>query len=246
MALQNFNRYKQAVDIINQVGVEVGLPAVTDPFTSSDPQYKRLINLLNICGNELIDLYPWSRIINEFKLTVVPGQVEYDLPLDWNCMIDQTMWRKGGLYPGFPASDQTWQYLANSQTGLVISVLFQENQGKLFIYPGVADGTQINMRYQSRGWAYSGTPPAEVYRDNVTAGTNVIVLDPTLISRYLKMKFLESVGFDTQKATDDFHLFLESRSSKDRSAPILNVARGGAVNFRYMDQNNVPLTGFGE
>ena len=66
MALQQFNRIKQANDIILEVAVECGLPKITDPFSSADPQYQRLITLLNLSGNSLLDTYQWARLINRF------------------------------------------------------------------------------------------------------------------------------------------------------------------------------------
>jgi hypothetical protein len=232
-----------AGDIVTNVGIEVGLPKVSDPFISTDPQYIRMIVLLNTAGNELLDMYPWCRLQNRFSFTTIGGQLDYPLPLDYNAMLDQTMWKKGGLYPGFPISIQSWQYLANVQAAITIQVIFMERDGLVSVAPGTQADLAINFMYESRGWVYTGD---QAYADNCKTSADVVLHDPTLITRYLKMKFLEAVGFDTQKATDDFNLVLENRQSKDRSAPILNTGRPGAIGpYRLIDGFNAPQTGFG-
>jgi hypothetical protein len=244
MSLANFNRIMQATDIVSAVGVEIGLPKVSDPFTINDPQYQRMINLLNIAGNALGEFYPWTRLINKFSLTTIANQTEYDLPLDWDAMIDQTLWRQGGLYPGYPSSPQVWQYFSNIFSGVTLTVLFREQDGKLLIWPSVGAGIPINMEYRSRGWVRVGTGSNVTYKDNVTIGTDYVMHDPLLISRFLKLKFLEALGFDTQSAKDEFNVVLEARSAKDQSAPVL-AASSGTVGFRLIDCNNAPETGFG-
>jgi hypothetical protein len=244
MALSNFNRYKQAADLVLEVGVEIGLPKVSDPFTTSDPQYQRMITLLNVAGNALLEMYPWARLINKYEIVTVLNQNEYALPNDWDAMIDQTLWRQGGLYPGYPASPQVWQYYSNILAGVTITVLFREQDGKLLIWPSVGSNVPINMEYRSRGWVRQSDITTGPFKDNVSAGTDWVLHDPLLISRYLKLRFLESLGFDTQSAKDDFNIVLEARSAKDNSAPVLSASVSAPM-MRLISVNNVPETGFG-
>lgn len=244
MALSSFNRIKQAGDLLTEIGVEVGLPKVQDPFNSNDPQYQRLVNLLNVGGNELLELYPWTKLINTFSFNTVANQTDYPLPTDWDAMIDQTLWRQGGLVPGYPASAQVWQMFSNILAGVTLTVLFREQDGLLRIWPSVGGDVPVNMEYRSRGWVRVGDATTGSFKDNVALYTDWVLHDPLLIGRYLKMKFLEALGFDTQAAKDDFNLVLEARSSKDNSAPILSAA-GGMGGFRLLTGYNAPETGFG-
>jgi len=255
MSLAALNRTMQAGEVLLSVGSEAGLTKVTDPFASKDPLYQRLITLLNTAGNELLDLYPWTRLQSRFSFVTIedpsnPGatQLDYGLPADWNCMIDQTMWKKGGLYPGFPITPQSWQYLANVKAAITIQVIFRERLGVVSVAPGTPIGLEVNMEYESRGWVQpaASTYATAGFADRCAQFSDVILHDPTLMTRYLRMKFLEALGFDTQKATDDFNFMLESRQGKDKSAPILNVGRPGAIGpFRLIDGYNAPQTGFG-
>jgi hypothetical protein len=244
MALGIYNRYKQAGDIVLQVGIEVGLPKVADPFTSNDAQYQRLITLLNTAGNGLLELYPWTRLINNFEILTIQNQVKYVLPPDFDAMIDQTLWRKGGLYPGYPTSPQVWQYLSNILSGITLTVMFRERNGELWIWPSVGAGIPISFEYRSRGWVGQGLGPNYSYRDNVLSFTDVVLHDPHLIERYLKLRFLEALGFDTQAAKDDFNIALEARTAKDNAAPTLN-AGGVGIGIRWIDDKNAGQTNFG-
>lgn len=255
MTLAALNRTMQAGEILLSVGSETGLTRVTDPFASTDPLYARLITMLNTAGNELLDLYPWTRLQSRFEFVTIedpasPGatQLDYPLPADWNCMIDQTMWKKGGLYPGFPITPQSWQYLANVKAAITIQVIFRERLGIISVAPGTPIGLDVNMEYESRGWVQPAVSSyaTSAFADRCKQFSDVVLHDPTLMTRYLKMKFLESLGFDTQKATDDFNFMLESRQGKDKSSPILNVGRPGAIGpYRLIDGYNAPQTGFG-
>ena len=243
MALGSLNRTKSAGDLISEVGVEVGLNRVSDPFISNDPKYIQLIVILNLCGNELIDLYRWTRFQRRHALTTQDGVTNYNLPSDWNAMIDQTAWSSSSATPATPISPQEWQYVTNNSQVPVIEVLIRERNGYLSVPTGTPAGIAINLEYESRGWVYRASTPNDLY-DNATSSSDVVLHDPTLFSRYLKMKFLEAIGFDTQKATDEFNLLLDIRTSKDKTAPILNLGKGASYR-KYIDDANIPETGFG-
>jgi hypothetical protein len=72
-----------------------------------------------------------------------------------------------------------------------------------------------------------------------------VLFDKTLVSRYLKAKWLEAAGFDTSKAQADFNQLFGFLTSKDKASPVLDQggSRGG---FRYLDSGNLPDTGYGQ
>lgn len=244
MTLASFNRYKTAGDIISEVGIEVGLPKVTDPFTSNDPQYQRMITILNIAGNNILSMYPWAQVSTPYSFNTIPGQGGYPLPEDFNYMIPQTLWQPNMTFiPGYGSvSAQMWTYLQAVPLVGTINVIFRERLGGLSIIPTPQSIFPVSFEYISRGWC--NDPATQAYRDNVTKASDLIFLDPQLTSRYLKMKFLEAVGFDTQKATDDFNLMLDARTSQQQATPILNMGTG-AGQQRLLSILNLPDTGLG-
>lgn len=78
-----------------------------------------------------------------------------------------------------------------------------------------------------------------------TVGTDVVLFDPLLAMRGLKLAWLKAKGFDTTSAQDDFDATLESVIGADANAPVLSLSRGLSIEPLIGDQS-VPITGFGQ
>jgi hypothetical protein len=217
MSLAALNRYKTAGDIISEVGVDVGLPLTLDPFQSQDAQYQRMITQLNISGNALLTLYPWSKLTQKGTITTAPGTV----------------------------SAQTWEYLVNVPIVGTINVIYREQLGSIGVLPVPTYAYSFTYEYISRGWVTDAANTG-AYRDNVEEASDIVLFDPLLISRYLKMRWLKSTGFDASDATDEFNLLLDNRSSTDTSKPKLSAAGVLApLGAPLISIANIPQTGYG-
>jgi hypothetical protein len=247
MALAALNRYKNAGDIISEVGIDVGLPVTLDPFQSQDAQYQRMITQLNLSGNALLTLYAWARLTQKTTITTIPGQTYYPLPDDFSAMIPGTTWRKDqNFVPGYgTVSAQTWEYLVNVPIVGTINVIYREQLGGLGVLPTPTQAYSFTFEYISRGWV-TDAQQTGAYRDNVTQASDIVLFDPLLISRYLKMRWLKSTGFDASDATDEFNLLLDNRSSTDTSKPKLSAAGVLApLGAPLISIANIPQTGYG-
>lgn len=233
-----------ASDILNRVAAEVGVSPVVDPYASTDPVFTQLRYLLNTAGEELSELYPWGLLVKSHQIVTLAGDSgNYDLPADFGRMINQTGWEESNNTPlGGPLSAQDWTYLHGrdlQSTTLYIS--FRLAEGKFKIFPqNPPAGLDINFEYISTHWAKQadGTGIA-----SVDLASDVPQFHKTLITRMLKVKFLESAGFDTTKAQQDLNQIFSLLTGSDKSAEIINV--GGARSYPYLDINNIPDTGFG-
>jgi hypothetical protein len=78
----------------------------------------------------------------------------------------------------------------------------------------------------------------------VTLPSDKPLFDKTLITRALKVKYLEAGGFDTTKAQDDYNQIFKFLTGTDKGAPVLNAGRGRG-SFPYLSMNNVGDTGYG-
>jgi hypothetical protein len=75
---------------------------------------------------------------------------------------------------------------------------------------------------------------------------DIVLFEPILFIKKLKLAWLQAKGFDTTKAQDEFDAALESWIGKDTSAPVLNVAGNGMFGLRFLDGViNVPETKYG-
>ncbi len=236
-----------ANNILNRVAAEVGIEPVGDPYASSDPAFVQMRYLLNTAGEELAQAYPWELIVKEHSFTTGPADSgDYDLPTDFNYMINQTGWERAENVPLFgPLSAQDWQYLLGRD--LVTSTIyasFRINEGKFRLFPQPPpENLDIHYEYVSKNWVSDGIVPP-TYKDEVTVGSDVPLYDKTLISRYLKVKFLESKGFDSTKAQDDFNQTFFFLTGLEKGAEILYA--GTRRGFPYLNiWRNLPDSGFG-
>lgn len=243
-------RYDTAGDIINAVAAETISTTTSDPFTSTDPAFVQLVQLLTNSGRELLGLHQWNKFVKEHSITtaVPPDDGNYDLPDDFAYFIDQTGWTPTnaglGLPLGGPLSEQDWAYLVNTNlASSTIFVSFKMSEGQFQVLPQPPpDGIDINFKYISRWWVAnaSSTTPA---KDLVEAADEVVLYEPILIVKFLKLRFLEAKGFDTNAASQQFHSVFMQWTGKDVSAPVLNAARMRI--FPYLGWRNIPETNYG-
>ncbi len=234
------------IDILNRVAAEVGLDPVSDPFSSTEQHFIQMRYLLQTCGEELCLAHPWEFLNEEHQITTTALDTGvYTLPTDFHYMIPQTGWERANNVPlAGPLNAQDWTYLLGrdlvSQT---IYASFRIKEGSFHIFPQPPPaGLDINFEYQRRSWVQD--PATSLYTYEITDGSYIVVFDRTLITRMLKVKWLESKGFDTTKAQDDFNQVFGFLTGKDTSGEVLS-AGCGRQSIPYLDNRSVPDSGFG-
>lgn len=241
-------RLSTANDIINRVAVECGLLKDGNPVASNDESFIQLTELLNACGQELVELFPWQTLVKQFQVTTSAADTgDYALPDDFSYMIQQTGWELSNTTPlGGPLSAQDWTYLLGrnlvSDT-IYASFRLMDNKFSIFPQNPVPDGLDINFEYISRNWvteAGSLNPS-----DYVTDGADFINYEAILVQKFLRLKFLSAKGFDTSGALIEFELMFNSRTGKDRGASILS-AGGDLRGYPYLNTyRNTGDSGYG-
>lgn len=246
------SRFDTADNIINQAAAECGLTPVTDPFASQDPAFEQLRTILTTAGQEMLGAHEWQKLIKEHAITFgttppIAGTTnQFELPDDFAWIIDQTGWTPTnlgmGLPLGGPLTPQDWTYLvATNLANSTIYVSIRQAQGALWVLPEPPpDGTEITFEYVMRNWALSST---DVPKDFVDAADDVVLYEPILIKKFLKLRYLEAKGFDTTAALSQFTNAFMQWTGKDLTAPILSLARNRV--FPYLSWRNVPQTNFG-
>jgi hypothetical protein len=234
-------------NILTRVAVECGLEAVTDPYGSPLQHYVQLRYLLQTAGEELCLAHAWEFLVNELDITVANGDDnEYDFPADFQSMIDQSGWNRSTEEPVIgPLTAQEWQAVIGTENQNLIRYAFRIFNGKLNFFPDPPlEGTNLNFQYQSRAFVQDATDP-DLRKVTFDSGADIILFDRTLITRLLKLLWLQAKGFDTtaaQAAVDQNFNFL---TGKDTGGRVLD-AGGGRQSIHYLDGTNLPISGFGQ
>jgi hypothetical protein len=233
---------KTADEVINDAAVELGLDEVTDPFASGDKSMVLLCRLLKSLGREIARERDWSILKKEGSFTLVTGTSTYALPTGFRSMVNQSQWNRTSRLPlGGGLSSQEWQFLSAVSPGLTMTVLFRPRDGLIEVFGGssIPDGNQVYFEYISDNWVRTAAP---VDTDEPSASTDTLLFDPHLLSRGLKMKFLQSKGFESTAAEDDYKRALEAAKSDDTVAPVLALGR---TRSGLIGAVNLPVTGWG-
>lgn len=233
-----------ANDILNRTAVEVGLDTSSDPFSDTDRNFIQMRYLLNIAGEELIQNYPWESLVKSHSFTT-DGSDEYNLPTDFLYMINQTGWEstQGNALAG-PLSSQDWTYLESQSLGSTVYPSFRINEGVMKILnDSASNALTISYEYMSRNWVLDSTT-GTTYIAQCQTGADTPMLDRTLLSRYLKVKWLESKNLDSSKAQADLNAIFSLLTARNKGASILS-ASGAGRGYAYLNGNNAPDTGYG-
>lgn len=244
-----FNKYATALDIVQQVQGQLGLPVSAAMATAPDDQTaQQMMRLLTWAGRRLIkptSTYRWSHLERTWLLLTDPLITEYPMPPDWDSFVDLTGWNDTSRLPMLgPATAPQWACLKARNLGSsTISVIYRTRDGKLELYNTFATPQQLRIDYSSRGWVQVPGVPI-VFQDFIDADDQVVLYDSELIQAKLKLAFLTAKGFDTTAAQADYNEIEEAAICADTDAPVLQVARTDTYPL-ISTQFNVPDTGYG-
>ena len=240
-------RFKSINDICNQVAVETGVPSQLNIFASTDPASGQLISLSNAIGYELLQDEAWQGFARKHSITTHQTDTgKYPLPSDFAYMLNQTGWDRMDSQPlRGPLSPQEWQYLeATGNAGELIFVSFRQAEHEFWLMPTPPpEGKEITFEYVSRNWVNSSGVPGN-YADACTKPDDLVLYEPYLFERLLKVRFLESRGFDSTAAVSQYDKAFSAWTGKDTAAPILN-AGNSSRGFRLLDWRKVPDRNYG-
>jgi len=242
-------RFKSILEIANQVSIEVGLGVQTAPFAASNDSGVQLTTLANAVGVELLQDHPWEGLTRKYSLTTQAGDSgKYDLPSDFAYMINQTGWDQSNRIPlQGSLSPQDWTYLEGRDlVSHTIYASFRQNENQFWLFPQPPpENLNITFEYVSRNWVMTAAG-SDIYTNTVTENGNIVMYEPHLFERLLKLRFLEARGFDTTAALSQYTKAFMSWTGKDTSAQILN-AGNSTRSAPYLDTyRNTPDTGFGQ
>ena len=220
--------YWTSLAVLNQAAGELGLPQYPTIVGIDNVQSVQLLALLNAAGNELYLYYPWEQFHKEATWVTVDSQGDYALPDDWGYFVDQTQWDRTNHWPLLgPKSAQEWAWLKGGLIASAPRTRYRVREGTLLIWPVPPVGhTSITlaMEYVSKYWI-GATGTETGIQDMVDHDTDIMLYNPWLLIKYLKLKYYELKGFDTTNVQSDFMRIFNALTGKDVGGPILSLAR---------------------
>lgn len=243
--------YRTAEWVVQQSMIEMGLPKPNEVVTSRDVTVQQMLALLNRAGSDLVQGFPWEQLIKEHIIETHEGVAAYPMPDDWSYFIDQTQWDRTNHWPLLgPKTAQEWQWLKGGLLSSGPRLRYRVVHGNFELWPvpgitntptagepGVFVPWVLAMEYVSDAWVKSGTLN-DTYYNEVKADTDLVLLDGWVLSAYLKLKYWEAKGLNTQAYTKDFINVWEARMGKNKGAPILTLAPRART--MLIGINNIP------
>jgi hypothetical protein len=79
-------------------------------FTSSaDPDDKQMVAIANRASYEIFNYYDWGALRNTWEVNMIPGQLRYTLPADFQSLVPDSAWElDGNRQVEFPVPDRRW------------------------------------------------------------------------------------------------------------------------------------------
>ena len=222
-------RQLSANEVINRTAISVGLGSIPNAVGSNRDDGVQLTELLNVAGQELVELQPWEVLQGTITInTAADDTGAYPLPSDYCYMIDRSGWDHTNSIPVYgPLSPQDQAYLEGRDliTDSIYSAFYLKG-GQLNLFPQPpASGLNLQFKYVKRNWLQEQNDGP--YRDEIGSGTDVVLYEPIMIVNYLKVKWLEAKGLDSSSARMEFELMFMSRQGKDEGARVLSASGAG-------------------
>lgn len=242
--------YATAGEIIGRAAVQCGIQSLSpsqlaafDPWASSEPNVLMFIDLLRTLGGDVGKRVKAGRI-KEATITTAASATSYDVPADYESMIDGTAWDRSNTRPLYgPVTPQFSQWFKawNGGTGAYIPFRLQGRKVEFPVAP--ADGLTLKYEYVSSYWAQSsGAPnPDKAYP---TVRTDTVLFDDELMVLGLKLAWLEAKGFDTTVTAARFKDALNDAVGDAAGGATLSL-NGPGYGERFLDERNFPVTGWG-
>lgn len=238
---------RSVLTLLNTVMGEMGMPPISG-VTSSDEMAVQLVYLANRAGSNLSLLPLWPELIETATITFVTDQASYDLPADWGTPLANTVWDRTTSWPVLgPTVPSTWQALQSGIGTAGPRYRYRFRDLKVEFYPTpTADGEEIVLDYQSRGWVLGLNGALNDQRKpRITADTDYIVLNEELFILAVIATWKRAKGLDASTAIDDLKGMLESAWASSNGFSRLSMAPSCDEDPFFLSIANIPETGYG-
>lgn len=123
---------------------------------ASDSNARTFLATLHDIGSDLRISFDWPQLQRKATITLVAGQQQYELPSDFDRVVDRTLWDSSNLQVNGPIFGEEFQAFEELSIGSVVSKSFHVrgwDDSQIYIYPTPGSGAgSISYLYQSWQW----------------------------------------------------------------------------------------------
>jgi hypothetical protein len=180
------------LSVIQTACLRMGLNSPGAVVSSTDPQTKQMLALLNEEGQTLAEATNWQALTTEASFTTVATEIQGALTtIAPNCkfIVNDTIWNRTLRMPVFgPLAAQTWQ----QQKAMYLQGpwnQFRLVNGQIKFLPTPAAGQSCYFEYVTKNWTDGAT-------DTFTTDTQSALLDESVMVMGLIWRFRAAKGLD--------------------------------------------------
>lgn len=235
------------LQLTQQAANEIGIPEPAILFGGQDETSKQLLALAQREGKEFSaqakDRGGWQNLHKEYTFTTVASQVAYALPSDFEYFVDRTYWDDAFKWELIgPINAQEKQILRYGVIATGPRRKFYVRGNQMYLDPVPSSADNIAYDYYSNAWCESSSGTDQ---SRWAADTDVYKLDEDCFVLGLKWRYLRSKGLEYAQEKLDYNMEMQRVMARDGGARDLPL-EGGGYGARFIDDNNIPETGFGE
>lgn len=205
--------------------------------SSTDKEVQQMFSLLIALCEELSQTYNWQELQTSHTFQAEAGQDSYKLPTDCLRIVNSTLWDTSTQTPiSGPLTDAGWAAVKNGLGATPTDNQYRLQGQSLKLLPTPQATKTIAYDYISAKYVINAGDG--VLKTDFANDADGFVFDDRLVINGLKLKYMETKGFDTTTYLSDFNRSLEAVMSSNRSASPLNL--GSSQGFRLLGVNNLP------
>lgn len=219
---------KSLLGIIQQVSGELSQPIPTTVLSSTDSTTQQMKYLAVAACEELCEMHDWQRLIKKYTISTAADVLKYDLPADCLRVISQSGFNSTNS-TGMDGSttSSTWARINSNNAFDNYRFRILGNQVVFAQSPGATPQT-ITFEYVSSNYVYDAG--LKIQKPEFESDSDQPIFPQRLLTLFIKLKYWENMGQDTNAIAQAFNVSLQNAKSTDTPAPKIYLT-GSAYRF---------------
>jgi hypothetical protein len=212
---------------IQRFATAVGFPSPTVAVASTSQDVLQVVELLNQEGRALAARHDWQALTFEANFTTVATETQGSLSTIIGAtqvlkkITDDTIWDRTQQQPVWgPLSPRIWQ----GNKALVLTGPYPQyriRSNAIIFYPVPTAGHSCYFEYVSKCWATD--VGGATYKVNVSADTDVFLLDEDLIMAGLEWRWLRKKGLSYAEEFNSYEQLVTDAIGNERTHATLHM-----------------------